>query len=162
MCAVHNRQTVAAGPVSNGGTETRPKRNHPTIGGPGVRIQDNRHWLGAQVQEKSWSGPGSESTHSGHNAQKICDPPRPPPPPPTHTPKKWHPATGGWRGQKNHWGVILSAEVMILQRVRHPNHPPLKTPKRGVYGARAYAWSNNLPSPLFKVIFAKGKLRHLP
>ena len=47
---------------------------------------------------KQLSGPGSDSTHSGHNMQRSFDPPAPPNPPPTQPPKPGYPDNGGGGG----------------------------------------------------------------
>ena len=46
--------------------------------------------LGVRIQEKNYSGPGSKNTqtHSGHNTQRIFDPPSP-------SPLKWVPRYRG-------------------------------------------------------------------
>ena len=56
-----------------------------------------------------------------HTAPRIRKEVLTPPPPPT-PPQKGVPGYGGLKGSKtkNHWGIIFSPKMMILQGVGHP------------------------------------------
>ena len=58
----------------------------------------------------------TKSTHSKHNVQRSFDPPLT-----CFYQKKGNPGTGGGgQNQKNHWEIVLSHKMMILQGFRPP------------------------------------------
>ena len=107
------------------------------------------------IKEKSGTGPGSESRHSGGYRPNQVLPP-PPPHSPPHTPKKWTPGMRrrGLKIENIHWGTLLSPRMMIPHGAGHPtsrfgvcyaNEPQ----KRWAY----WRLCLRLIYPLFTVIF---------